>query len=147
MGARRLGLLNLQRNNVRLSWIKDLACPKQRHQVARTHVLDRVGVARRDVQDLEILASHGILDDLTALDVSKANHGFTLQDQELLSFRVVVMVAAGDPRLRARDEDLEISGHPPGRVVQERSSHCRGKQRRAPGHAERGYGSLSRLFL
>jgi hypothetical protein len=87
-------------------WIKDFIRPKQGDQLARPHVLDRVGVARGNVHHANLPIVDRVFHHLAPQDGAEANDGLTLDDAELLDLGVVIMIAARDARLGGRDKNL-----------------------------------------
>ena len=63
-----------------------------------------MGVAGGDVYHPEVLAAHSVFDHIFAPNVAKANHRLSFHHEELLGLGVMVVVAARDARLGARDE-------------------------------------------
>ena len=97
---------DLKREGVRPVAIEDFRRPEQCHELAISDVRDRVRVAWRDINDSKVGAPHRKLNGFPALAGPHPNDRAALDDHELLGLRVVKVIATGNPRLGARDEEL-----------------------------------------
>lgn len=69
-----------------------------------------MGEAGRDFDDPVAFAADGVFEDFGAVDLAEADEPFARDDYELLRLGVVIVVAAGDARFGAGDEDLAEMG-------------------------------------
>src|SRR5690348_9221401 len=74
--------------------IERLARPEQHDHLRRSHVLDAVRHAGRNVDDLEFGACNAMLRHFGAEDGPEANDGLAIDHTELLDLEVVDVIAA-----------------------------------------------------
>lgn len=70
-----------------------------------------MGEAGRDFDDAVVLPAYSVFEDFAPVDLAEADQSLARDDHELLGLGVVIVVAAGDTRFGAGDEDLaEVGG-------------------------------------
>ena len=81
--------------------VKGLAGPEQNNHIVFADVFDGVRKSRRDVHDLEVMAGNFIADNGIRDDVAESDERITMEHEELLRLRIVIVITSGNARFRS----------------------------------------------